>query len=180
MLRLCGVKFPIESLRIFATKAAPFLGATDRAVLEAVRACSVSFLFALRQGWRERNMITRKIGEGGRWLLEKIVDVIAATGINPNVLTFFGLLVNCWAAFLFADWKIPLRRHGHFLRRVSGHAGWTSGAAGKTRHGIRRFFRFHAGPLLGHGAVHGLAGVLRRGASGPPMSFFRRLRRPDR
>src|SRR6202051_1324492 len=50
-------------------------------------------------------MITRKIGEGGRWLLEKIVDVIAATGINPNLLTFFGLLVNCWAAYLFAIGK---------------------------------------------------------------------------
>src|SRR5580692_844656 len=50
-------------------------------------------------------MITRKIGEGGRWLLEKIVDVVASTGINPNLLTFFGLLVNCWAAFLFAMGK---------------------------------------------------------------------------
>jgi CDP-diacylglycerol--glycerol-3-phosphate 3-phosphatidyltransferase len=48
------------------------------------------------------DMITRKIGEGGRWLLEKIVDVVASTGINPNLLTFFGLLVNCWAAYLFA------------------------------------------------------------------------------
>jgi CDP-diacylglycerol---glycerol-3-phosphate 3-phosphatidyltransferase len=47
-------------------------------------------------------MITRKIGEGGRWLLEKIVDLVASTGINPNLLTFFGLLVNCWAAVLFA------------------------------------------------------------------------------
>lgn len=47
-------------------------------------------------------MITRKIGEGGRWLLEKIVDAVASTGINPNLLTFFGLLVNCWAAFFFA------------------------------------------------------------------------------
>ena len=50
-------------------------------------------------------MITRKIGEGGRWLLEKIVDVVASTGINPNLLTFFGLLVNCWAALLFAIGK---------------------------------------------------------------------------
>ena len=50
-------------------------------------------------------MITRKIGEGGRWLLEKIVDVVASTGINPNLLTFFGLLVNCWAALLFAMGK---------------------------------------------------------------------------
>src|ERR1022692_4479651 len=47
-------------------------------------------------------MLTRKIGEGGRWLLEKIVDLVASTGINPNLLTFFGLLVNCWAAVLFA------------------------------------------------------------------------------
>ena len=35
------------------------------------------------------SMITRKIGEGGRWLLEKIVDLVASTGINPNLLTFF-------------------------------------------------------------------------------------------
>jgi len=47
-------------------------------------------------------MFTRKIGEGGRWLLEKIVDVVAATGINPNLVTFFGLLVNLWAAVMFA------------------------------------------------------------------------------
>ena len=50
-------------------------------------------------------MLTRKIGEGGRWLLEKIVDVVASTGINPNLLTFFGLLVNGWAAILFAMGK---------------------------------------------------------------------------
>jgi CDP-diacylglycerol--glycerol-3-phosphate 3-phosphatidyltransferase len=47
-------------------------------------------------------MITRKIGEGCRWLLEKIVDAVASTGVNPNLLTFFGLLVNAWAAALFA------------------------------------------------------------------------------
>src|ERR1700693_1836405 len=52
-----------------------------------------------------QTMITRKIGEGGRWLLEKIVDGVASTGINPNLLTFFGLLVNCWAAVLFATGK---------------------------------------------------------------------------
>ena len=52
-------------------------------------------------------MLTRKIGEGGRWLLEKIVDIVASTGINPNLLTFFGLLVNCWAAFLFAIGDFP-------------------------------------------------------------------------
>src|SRR5438445_257661 len=48
-------------------------------------------------------MITRYIGDGSRWLLDKIVVAIAATGINPNVLTAFGLVVNFWAALLFAE-----------------------------------------------------------------------------
>jgi CDP-diacylglycerol---glycerol-3-phosphate 3-phosphatidyltransferase len=47
-------------------------------------------------------MITRSIGAASRWLLDKIVDAIAATGVNPNVLTAFGMLVNLWAAVLFA------------------------------------------------------------------------------
>jgi phosphatidylglycerophosphate synthase len=47
-------------------------------------------------------MITHSIGRGARWLLVKIVDAVAATGINPNVLTFFGMVVNFWAAVLFA------------------------------------------------------------------------------
>jgi CDP-diacylglycerol---glycerol-3-phosphate 3-phosphatidyltransferase len=33
-------------------------------------------------------MITKAIGVGSRWLLDKIVGALAATGINPNVLTF--------------------------------------------------------------------------------------------
>ena len=47
-------------------------------------------------------MITHKIGVGCRWLLEKIVDAIAATGINPNLLTSLGLVINLWAAVHFA------------------------------------------------------------------------------
>jgi phosphatidylglycerophosphate synthase len=47
-------------------------------------------------------MLTRWIGEGSRWLLDRIVAAIAATGINPNALTFLGLVVNFWAAVLFA------------------------------------------------------------------------------
>jgi len=43
-------------------------------------------------------MLTKWIGEGSRWLLDKIVGALAATGINPNFLTFLGLVVNFWAA----------------------------------------------------------------------------------
>jgi CDP-diacylglycerol--glycerol-3-phosphate 3-phosphatidyltransferase len=45
---------------------------------------------------------TGAIGTGGKWLLDKIVGGIAATGINPNLLTFLGLLVNFGAAVNFA------------------------------------------------------------------------------
>ena len=45
---------------------------------------------------------TGAIGTGSKWLLDKIVGVIAATGINPNVLTFLGLVVNFGAAVMFA------------------------------------------------------------------------------
>jgi CDP-diacylglycerol--glycerol-3-phosphate 3-phosphatidyltransferase len=47
-------------------------------------------------------MLTRTIGEACRWLLYKIVYALAATGIQPNLLTFLGLVVNTWAAVLFA------------------------------------------------------------------------------
>lgn len=46
--------------------------------------------------------MTRAIGEGARWLLEKIVNGLAATGVNPNFLTFVGFLINLWAAVMFA------------------------------------------------------------------------------
>lgn len=50
-------------------------------------------------------MYTRWIGQGSAWLLKKIVDGMAATGIHPNLLTVFGLVVTAWAAVLFASGK---------------------------------------------------------------------------
>src|SRR2546422_8171913 len=45
---------------------------------------------------------TRAIG----WICGKIIDLIvgalALSRIHPNVLTFLGLVINTWAAFLFA------------------------------------------------------------------------------
>src|SRR2546423_4654694 len=46
--------------------------------------------------------LTGAIGTGSKWLLDKIVGAIAATGINPNLLTFLGLVVNFIAAAFFA------------------------------------------------------------------------------
>jgi CDP-diacylglycerol--glycerol-3-phosphate 3-phosphatidyltransferase len=46
--------------------------------------------------------ITSWIGEGGGWLLQRVVSFLAATGITPNMFTFLGLAANAWAAVLFA------------------------------------------------------------------------------
>ena len=45
---------------------------------------------------------TGMIGTGSKWLLDQIVGAVAATGINPNLLTFLGLVVNFGAAAFFA------------------------------------------------------------------------------
>jgi CDP-diacylglycerol---glycerol-3-phosphate 3-phosphatidyltransferase len=46
--------------------------------------------------------ITYWIGEGAGWLLHHVVTGLAATGITPNMFTFFALGVNSCAAALFA------------------------------------------------------------------------------
>ncbi|MDQ6704531.1 MAG: CDP-alcohol phosphatidyltransferase family protein [Acidobacteriota bacterium] len=45
---------------------------------------------------------TRGIGWFCGKIIEKIVGFLALSRIHPNVLTFIGLLINIWAAFLFA------------------------------------------------------------------------------
>jgi CDP-diacylglycerol---glycerol-3-phosphate 3-phosphatidyltransferase len=49
--------------------------------------------------------ITYWIGEGAGWLLRHIVDVLAATGLTPNMFTIGGLVVNAWAAAYFVMGK---------------------------------------------------------------------------
>src|ERR1700681_3356882 len=46
--------------------------------------------------------LTGAIGTGSKWLLDKLFGPLAATGVNPNFLTFLGLVVNFGAAAMFA------------------------------------------------------------------------------
>ncbi len=46
---------------------------------------------------------TGAFGRGCGWLLDRIVNGLALTRISPNVLTFIGLVINIWAAFLFGN-----------------------------------------------------------------------------
>ncbi len=47
-------------------------------------------------------MVTRQIGRTSKHLFDAIVQALAASGINPNVLTFIGFAINLFAAYLFA------------------------------------------------------------------------------
>ena len=46
--------------------------------------------------------ITRGIGLFFGRIIQAIVTALALSRVHPNVLTFIGLLINIWAAFLFA------------------------------------------------------------------------------
>jgi phosphatidylglycerophosphate synthase len=47
-------------------------------------------------------MVTRQIGRVGKYLFDAIVRFFAASGVNPNVLTFIGFSINLVASGLFA------------------------------------------------------------------------------
>lgn len=47
-------------------------------------------------------MITAKIGQGGKYLFDRIVRAFVRKGINPNILTVIGLGINGIAAYFFA------------------------------------------------------------------------------
>src|SRR5579863_6211700 len=50
--------------------------------------------------------VTRVIGRFFGAIINAIVGALALSRVHPNVLTFFGLLINIWAAFLFAAGKL--------------------------------------------------------------------------
>ncbi len=47
-------------------------------------------------------MVTGQIGQAFRYPFDAVVRAFAASGINPNILTFIGFTINLVAAWLFA------------------------------------------------------------------------------
>lgn len=50
--------------------------------------------------------VTRVIGRFFGAIINAIVGALALSRVHPNVLTFIGLLINIWAAFLFAEGRL--------------------------------------------------------------------------
>jgi CDP-diacylglycerol---glycerol-3-phosphate 3-phosphatidyltransferase len=53
-------------------------------------------------------MFSDVIGRGGKFVLDRIVKLLARFNINPNILTFTGVLISFWAAWEFG--------YGNFFR----------------------------------------------------------------
>lgn len=51
-------------------------------------------------------MISYAIGRGGKFILDLIVKVLSSLKINPNILTFTGVVISFWAAWNFGHGRL--------------------------------------------------------------------------
>lgn len=87
---------------------------------------------------------TGAIGTGGKWLLDRIVGTLAATGINPNLLTFLGLLVNFAAAATFA---VGHFRTGAIIIFFAGFLDMLDGQVARRQNRVTAFGAFYDSTL---------------------------------
>ena len=87
---------------------------------------------------------TGAIGAGSKWLLDKIVAAIAATGINPNLLTFLGLVVNFAAAAFFA---VGGFRTGAIIIFCAGFLDMLDGQVARRQNRVTPFGAFYDSTL---------------------------------
>ena len=88
--------------------------------------------------------VTSAIGTGGKWLLDRIVGALAATGVNPNLLTFFGLLVNFGAAASFAVGNF---RTGAIVIFFAGFLDMLDGQVARRQNRVTAFGAFYDSTL---------------------------------
>jgi len=87
---------------------------------------------------------TGAIGTGGKWLLDHIVGGLAATGINPNLLTFLGLLVNFGAA---ANFAVGNFRTGAIIIFFAGFLDMLDGQVARRQNRVTAFGAFYDSTL---------------------------------
>jgi CDP-diacylglycerol--glycerol-3-phosphate 3-phosphatidyltransferase len=88
--------------------------------------------------------LTGAIGSGSKWLLDRIVSALAATGINPNFLTFFGLLINFGAAAMFAIGRFQA---GAIIIFIAGFFDMLDGQVARRQNRVTAFGAFYDSTL---------------------------------
>ncbi len=88
---------------------------------------------------------TGGIGTGSKWLLDRIVGIVAATGVNPNVLTFLGSVVNFGAAVSFA---VGGFRTGALIILFAGFLDMLDGQVARRQNRVTAFGAFYDSTLI--------------------------------
>ena len=88
--------------------------------------------------------LTGGIGTGSKWLLDRIVGLLAATGVNPNFLTFLGLVVNFGAAVSFA---VGGFRTGALVVLFAGFLDMLDGQVARRQNRVTAFGAFYDSTL---------------------------------
>src|ERR1700683_2990489 len=95
-----------------------------------------------RHNWASMSW-TSAFGRACGVLLDTIVRWLALSRINPNVLTFMGLVVNTWAAILFGSATALTQRRLFFYAGLviigSGFFDLVDGAVGRATNRVTRF-----------------------------------------
>jgi CDP-diacylglycerol--glycerol-3-phosphate 3-phosphatidyltransferase len=85
--------------------------------------------------------LTGAIGTGSKWLLDRIVGALAATGVNPNFLTFLGLVVN------FAAAAMGRFRTGALIILFAGFLDMLDGQVARRQNRVTAFGAFYDSTL---------------------------------
>lgn len=84
-------------------------------------------------------MVTDVIGKGGKYILDGLVYILGKARINPNLITLFGLVINCFAAVAFAQGRFVM---AGWILFFAGMMDMLDGAVARTTNSITDFGGF--------------------------------------
>ncbi|HTZ74336.1 MAG TPA: CDP-alcohol phosphatidyltransferase family protein [Candidatus Aquilonibacter sp.] len=84
-------------------------------------------------------MLTRALGRYLSWPIERVAWLLAKTGIPPNVITWSALVINLWAAVLFAAGRFPA---GAGLMMLAGLGDLLDGPVARRQNRVSLFGGF--------------------------------------
>jgi len=102
-------------------------------------------------------MLSNAIGRGGKYILDKIVSLLTLIKINPNILTFIGVLISLWAAFMFGYGSLL---GGGLVIILAGLFDMLDGAVARVSRSETRFGAFYDSVIDRYSDVIILEGLL--------------------
>lgn len=102
-------------------------------------------------------MLSDAIGRGGKYILDKIVKVLTLIKVNPNIITFIGVLISLWAACMFGYGSML---GGGLVIILAGLFDMLDGAVARVSQSETRFGAFYDSVIDRYSDVIILQGLL--------------------